>query len=90
MADAWVCPECGKEVLPETTGFTGLVELIEGAAQKDEGWQSVVAGEVEITLSCQCPGSSATVEFGPGKVSAWDVPEQWTEPVVLDGGEAGD
>jgi len=76
------CEDCDEEIHPEVTRVEGRDDLIHGARNADNGFESVVAGKVEVTFSCAC--SHVTVEYGPGSASAWDFPESWMWPDVHD------
>lgn len=73
-----LCENCEREILPEVTAVEGRDELIHGARTAENGFESVVAGSVEVTFSCAC--SHVTVEYGPGSASAWDFPDSWMWP----------
>lgn len=80
-----LCEECGKEIVPDVVAIEGKDELIHRARTADEGFMSVTAGSAEVRLECACNG--VTVEFGPGSMSAWDVPDSWMWEDNIDVGE---
>lgn len=69
------CEECEREIVPELTKLTGQHQLIDQARDSDEGFMPVTGGTATVSFSCRC--SSATIEYGPGSASAWDIPDGW-------------
>lgn len=70
-----ICPECGSEFIPELTEFSGTTELIEKAEAAAEDTYSFQECEATVVLSCRC--DSVEVEFRPGRVLGYELPEQW-------------
>jgi hypothetical protein len=70
-----LCEECETEIVSQVVDWSGRDEIIHEARKAEEGFMPATGGEVEVLFRCDC--SQMTATFGPGSVSAWDVPDEW-------------
>lgn len=70
-----ICEDCDREIVGQFEGAKGKDELIQLARESEEGFMTVTAGSATISYACSC--SYVEVEYGPGSVSAWDIPDGW-------------
>jgi len=70
-----LCEECRREIVANVESVKGQHELIHEAREADEGWMSATGGSVVVRFKCEC--ASVDVEYGPGSVSTWKMPDAW-------------
>jgi len=70
-----ICEECEREIETSVVKIDGQHELIHEARETDDKWMSATAGAVVIRFKCRC--ASVDVEYGPGSVSALNIPDAW-------------
>lgn len=69
------CENCEREITTELTQLTGQHELIHQARRRGDGFSMAKAGTATVTFACSC--SYVEVEYAPGKMRVWELPDGW-------------